>query len=258
MRISRDPKTLEPGLFSELITGYVANDMHAQLLRFDDKNQPAPYIAKSWALSSDGLTYTFTLRDDVKFQNGRKVVADDFVFTFTRDLDPNVKAAIGPIDFSNVKGAKDYIAGKAKSVEGFQAPDATTFKIVLTQPDPVMPLRLASPFTAVIPKEAVVEGKPNWVGKPIGAGAFRYVDWQTNVKIVLEANPDYFLGKPKIDRLEYVVVPDATTAIAQYQKGELDIIGVSGGQLAQVNNDATLTKELNIFHARPAHLLRSQ
>lgn len=247
MRITRDPKSLEPGLFSELITGYIANDMHAQLLRFDDKNQPVPYIAKSWQVSSDGLTYTFNLRNDVKFQNGRTVVADDFVYTFTRDLDPRVKAAIGPTDFSNVKGAKEYIAGTAKTVEGFQAPDATTFKIVLTQPEPAMLMRLASPFTAVIPKEAVVDGKPQWKDKPIGAGAFRYVDWQTNVKVVLEANPDYFLGKPKIDRLEYVVVPDATTAIAQYQKGELDIIGVSGGQLAQVNNDPTLSKELKTF-----------
>ncbi len=246
-RISRDPKTLEPGLFMELITGYVANDMHAGLVRFDDKMQPAPYIAKSWQVSSDGLTYTFTLRDDVKFHNGRKVVADDFVFTFTRDLDPKVKAAAGPADLANVKGAKEYMDGKATSVEGLQAPDPATFKIVLTQQDPALLQRLASSFMAVIPKEAVVEGQPQWKGKPVGAGAFRYVDWQTNVKVVLEANPDYFLGKPKIDRLEYVVVPDVMTAIAQYQAGELDIIDVRGGQLALVSKDPTLAKELNTF-----------
>ncbi len=246
-RISRDPKTLEPGLFNELITGYIANDMHAELVTFDDKMQVTPYIAKSWQVSSDGLVYTFTLRSDVKFHNGRTVTADDFVYTFTRDLDPNVKAAIGLTDFSNVKGAKEFNSGKATSVEGFKAIDPVTFQVTLAQPEPALLMRLASPFTAVVPKEAVVDGKPQWKDKPVGAGAYRYVDWQTNVKVVLEANPDYFLGKPKIDRVEYVVVPDATTAIAQYQKGELDIIGVTGGQLAQVNNDPTLTKELATY-----------
>lgn len=246
-RVSRDPKTLEPGLFTELITGYIANDLHAGLLKFDDKMQPSAFIAKSWQVSADGMTYTFALRDDVKFHNGRKVVADDFVYSFTRILDPKVKAAAGPAYLGTVKGAKDFIAAKATSVEGLVAVDPATFKIVLTAPDATFPQKLSSVFLGVIPKEAVVDGAPQWKDKPVGAGAFKYVDWQTNVKVVLEANPDFFLGRPKIDRLEYVVVPDVTTAMAQYQAGELDIIDVRGGQLAQVNKDATLTKELGTF-----------
>jgi oligopeptide transport system substrate-binding protein len=247
MRYSRDPRTLEPGLFLELITGYVSKDLHAGLLRFDDKMQPAPYIARSWRVSPDGLTYTFTLRNDVKFHNGRRVVASDFVYTFTRMLTPRVRAAAGPQALGKVKGAREYMDGKAASVEGLQATSDTTLRIVLAQPDPALLLRLATVFLSVIPREAVIDGEPRWRDKPVGAGAFKFVEWQPQVRIVLEANPDYFLGRPKIDRIESYTVPDVATALAQYQKGELDIIDVRGAQLAQVNSDATLKRELKEF-----------
>ncbi len=247
IRYSRDPRTLEPGLFLELITGYISKDLHAGLLRFDDKMQPAPYIARSWTISRDGLTYTFTLRNDVRFHNGRRVVASDFVYTFTRMLTPRVRAAAGPQALGRVKGAREYLDGKASAVEGLQAPSDTTFRIVLSEPDPSLILRLSTVFLSVIPAEAVIEGEPRWKDKPVGAGAFKFVEWQPQVRIVLEANPDYFLGRPRIDRIENYTVPDVATAIAQYQKGELDIIDVRGPQLAQVNSDPTLKKELKEF-----------
>lgn len=247
VRYTRDPKSLEPGLFTELVTGWICTDLHAGLLRFNEKNEVSPYIAKSWTISPDGLTYTFTLRDDVKFHNGRKVVASDFVYTFNRDLNPKVTAAAGAANLSKVKGAADVLAGKAATAEGFSAPDDATFKIVLAQPDPALILRLATVFMSVIPKEAVIEGEAKWKDKPVGAGAFRFVEWQPNVKVVLESNPDYFLGAPKVNRVEHLTVPDATTALAQYQKGELDVLSVSGGQLDQIGKDATLSKELGEY-----------
>ncbi|MDI6773610.1 MAG: ABC transporter substrate-binding protein [bacterium] len=247
MRYSRDPRTLEPGLFLELITGYISKDLHAGLLRFDDKMQPAPFIARRWTVSRDGLTYTFTLRNDVKFHNGRRVVASDFVYTFTRMLTPRVRAAAGPQALGKVRGARDYMDGKAAAVEGLQAPSDTTFRIVLAEPDPSLLLRLSTVFLSVIPAEAVVDGEPRWRDKPVGAGAFRFVEWQPQVRVVLEANPDYFLGRPRIDRIENYTVPDVATAVAQYQKGELDIIDVRGPQLAHVNSDPTLKKELKEF-----------
>jgi ABC-type transport system substrate-binding protein len=247
VRYARDPKSLEPGLFIELVTGWICTDLHAGLLRFDDKNQVSAHIAKSWVISPDGLTYTFTLRDDVKFHNGRKVVASDFVYTFNRDLNPKVTAAAGATNLSKVKGAADVLAGKAATAEGFSAPDDATFKIVLAQPDPALILRLATVYMSVIPKEAVIDGEAKWKDKPVGAGAFRFVEWQPNVKVVLEANPDYFLGAPKVNRVEHLTVPDATTALAQYQKGEIDVLNVSGAQLDQIGKDATLTKELKEY-----------
>ncbi|MDR7542728.1 MAG: ABC transporter substrate-binding protein [Armatimonadota bacterium] len=247
VRYSRDPRTLEPGLFLELITGWISKDLHAGLLRFDEKMQPAPFIARSWRVSADGLIYTFSLRDDVRFHNGRRVVASDFVYTFTRMLTPRIRAAAGPQALSRVKGAREYMEGRAASVEGLQAPNDTTFRMVLAQPDPALPLRLATVFLSVIPREAVVDGEPRWRDKPVGAGAFRFVEWQPQVRIVLEANPDYFLGRPKIDRIESYTVPDVATALAQYQRGELDIIDVRGAQLAQVNSDPALKRELKEF-----------
>jgi len=247
IRYSRDPRTLEPGLFLELVTGYISKDLHAGLMRFDEKMQPAPFIARRWTVSRDGLTYIFTLRNDVKFHNGRRVVASDFVYTFTRILTPRVRAAAGPQALGKVKGAREYMDGKATDVEGLMALDDNTFRIVLSEPDPSLLLRLSTVFLSVIPREAVVEGEPRWRDKPVGAGAFRFVEWQPQVRVVLEANPDYFLGRPKIDRIENLTVPDVATALAQYEKGELDIVDVRGAQLAQVTRDPTLSKELKEF-----------
>ncbi len=221
----------------------MSKDLHAGLIRFDSKMAPTAYIAKSWEISPDGLTYTFKLRDDVKFHNGRKVTAGDFVFTFTRQLDPKFKGAVGPQNLSKVKGAKEMQDGKATAVEGFSAPDDATFKITLTQPDPALLLRLATPFMSVIPKEAVSATEAKWTGNPVGAGAFKFVEWQPNVKVVLEAFDGYFLGRPKIDRIENMVVPDNPSALNQYIAGTLDIIDVAAAMVPQINQDANLKKD---------------
>ncbi len=247
IRYWREPKTLEAGLSRDLITSWVSKDLHAGLLRFDDKMLPSPSIARDWEISPDGLTYTFYLRDDVTFHNGRRVTAEDFVYTFSRDLDPRVKSDVGPQNLDKVKGAKDFMAGRATRAEGLEALDDTTLKIVLAEPDPTLLLRLSAVYMSVIPREAVVEGEARWKDQPVGAGAFRFVEWQPGTKIVLEANPDYFLGRPRLDRIEGIIVPDPAAALAMYQAGELDVVDVSGSLLAQARQDPSLSQELSTW-----------
>jgi oligopeptide transport system substrate-binding protein len=240
-----DPSTLEPALALELYTGWIAENLHASLLKYNENSELVPHVAERYEVSDDGLTYTFYLRDDAKFHNGRSIVAQDIKANWERYLDPNVASQVGPDYLGAVVGAADIVEGNATELSGFEIIDDLTFRVTTEQPDPGFLLRLASPLMAIVPPEAVVEGEPGWVDEPVGAGPFRFVEWRTNEKITLEAWDDFFLGRPSVDRIEYLVVPDAATAMAQYEAGELDIVGVTYSDLERIKSDPVLSDELH-------------
>ncbi|MCB9452905.1 MAG: ABC transporter substrate-binding protein [Anaerolineaceae bacterium] len=245
--ITSDPASLEPGLVKELFAGQLALNLHAGLFTYDASNNVVPYIVKDYTVSDDGLVYTFNLRDDVLWQNGRPLVAADFKKGWERYLDPNVGAQTAGEPWADVVGGPELYAGEIDELTGVKALDDYTLEVTLVRPSLSFLQTLAVPVTWVVPEEAVVAGQPEWVGDPVGAGPFRFVEWIPNVKIVLEANSDFFLGKPAVDRIEFLVVPDASTALAQYEAGELDIVGVPASDLERITNDATLGAQLQYF-----------
>lgn len=245
--ITSDPASLEPGLVKELFSGQLALNLHAGLFTYDAETNVVPYLVSDYSVSEDGLVYTFQLRDDALWHNGRPVMAEDFKKGWERYLDPNLGAQTAGEPWQNVVGGNELYAGNADELTGVQALDEHTLQVTLIQPSLSFLQSLAVPVMWVVPEESVVPGQPEWVGDPVGAGPFRFVEWIPNVKVVLEANPDFFLGKPAVDRIEFLVVPDASTALAQYEAGELDIVGVPASDLERVTNDATLGSQLQYF-----------
>ena len=245
--IPSDPMALEPGLFLSLYTSEVSQNIHAGLVTYSDDGSITPLVAKSWEVSEDGLTYVFHLRDDVLFHNGRKMVANDFKVGWARYLDPGVQSNVGPDYLGAIAGAQDVIEGKTKELTGVVAVDDYTLRVALSEPDPGFLMRLATTPTWVVPAEAVVAGEPKWMDKPIGAGPFRFVEWKRNEIIILEAFDGYFLGRPQIDRIEYYVVPDATTEVAMYEGGELDIAAVPHSELERIQADPDLSSEVHFW-----------
>ncbi len=245
--ITSDPASLEPGLVKELFSGQLALNLHAGLFTYDAETNVVPYLVKEYEVSEDGLVYTFHLRDDALWHNGRPVVAADFKKGWERYLDPNVGAQTAGEPWEEVVGGPELYAGEADELAGVQALDEHTLQVTLTQPSLSFLQNLAVPVTWVVPEEAVVAGQPEWVDVPVGAGPFKFVEWIPNVKIVLEANPDFFLGKPAVDRVEFLIVPDASTALAQYEAGELEIVGVPASDLERITNDPVLSSQLQYF-----------
>jgi peptide/nickel transport system substrate-binding protein len=245
--IGGDPSSLEPALALELYTGWIAENLHASLLKYDENSELVPHLVERYEISDDGLAYTFFLREDIQFHSGRQVVASDIKKNWERYVDPNVASQLGPDYLGAVVGAQDILDGKTKELSGFEVIDDQTFRVMTEKPDPGFLQRLASPLMAVVPPEAVVEGQPEWVDQPVGAGPFKFVEWKTNEKIVLEAWDDFFLGRPAVDRIEYWVVPDRTTALAMYEAGELDIVDVTYSDLERTKADPVLSQELNLW-----------
>jgi len=130
--LQQEPLTLDPAFLTDIYATPVALQIFDGLVQFDANLNVVPSIAESWKASRDGLVWTFHLRQGVKFHHGREVHADDFVYTFTRILDPRTASPRAWL-FERVQGAAQFRAGEAERVEGLQALDAYTLQITLSQ-----------------------------------------------------------------------------------------------------------------------------
>lgn len=245
--ITSDPASLEPGLALELYTSWIAENLHVGLFYYDADSNLVPFVLEGYEISEDGKSYTFHLRDDVYFHNGRKLVADDVKYCWERYLDPDVGSSAGADYLGHIEGAEDVIEGNTEDLVGVEVVDDYTFVVHVTHVDPAFLMRLATTPTWIVPPEAVVHDAPEWVGDPVGAGPFMFVEYQPNTKLVLEANEEFFLGRPTIDRIEYYIVPDAATELAMYEAGEIDRAAVVSTELKRVQEDPTLGQELHFW-----------
>ena len=189
-----------------------------------------PGLAEKWSVSDDGLTYTFHLRQGVKFHTSknfkptRNFDADDVIATFNRMWkadDPYAKVSGGAYDYFSDMGMPDLL----KSIDKV---DDHTVKFTLNKPNAPFIANMAMDFAAIHSKEymdaMLKAGTPEKVDQePIGTGPFEFVSYQKDAVIRYKAFPAYFRGKQKIDNLVFAITPDAAVRMAKLQAGECDI-----------------------------------
>lgn len=189
------------------------------------KSEIVPGLAKSWDVSDDGLVYVFHLRDDVKFHNGEKFKADDVLYTFDRMLEPKTKAL--NTDFLDmIEGARERMDGEVDSVKGLKVIDDYTIEITLAAPYAPFLANLATPAGSVYNRKATTEAGEEFgidPKKTIGTGPFKMKSWELNDAIVLEANTEYFKGRPDLDEIHFKILPDPETQRMLFETGELDV-----------------------------------
>jgi len=198
-----------------------------------------PDLAKEYTISDDGLTYTFKLRDGLKFHNGRPVTAADVKYSIERAVNPATQSP-GAGYFGMIKGHDELSAGKAKEMSGIATPDDKTVVFTLTRPDATFLHLMAINFAFVVPKEEIEKSGADWGKKPVGTGAFKFVEWVPGQRIVLERNPDnHRAGVPYLDKLSFEFGQDPTVAVLRLGKGEVDIVGdgIPPAQFAQIMAD---------------------
>ena len=220
-RDTYDPRSMDPALSTDVPTGRAVTYIFDGLTRFTPDAKVVPGLAKSWAVSADGITYTFHLRSGVKFHDGRPFSARNVVATFQRVLDPKTKGGRGwPL--YPIKGAEDFAASKATSISGIAAPDDSTVVITLKEPFSIFPKLLAMPVTSIVP-----DNPPADFGqKPVGTGPWKFVEWRHDDYLRFARNPDYFDGPPKADSLMARIIPEMSTATAEFEAGNVDVLSV--------------------------------
>jgi ABC-type transport system substrate-binding protein len=212
-----------------------------------------PDLAESVDVSADGLTYTFKLRQGVKFHNGRAMTAADVKYSLERTCNPATQSP-GAGYYGALKGFDDFQAGKATELSGVQAVDDQTVKIELSRPDSTLLHLMALNFSFVVPKEVVEAEGPDFGHKPVGTGAYKVAEWTSGQSIVLERNADYFKqGLPKLDKITFQIGQEPVVNLLRLQKGEIDIPGdgVPPAKFTEVMNDPAWKE--NVIIAEQLH-----
>ncbi|HUO57870.1 MAG TPA: peptide-binding protein [bacterium] len=206
-----DAKTLNPALVDESTGGDIDSMVFSGLLRYNKDLELEPCLAEKWTVSKDGKTVTYYLRKGVKFHDGVEFTANDVLFTYKVYSDPTVNTPYGA-DYQYIK-----------TVEIMDP-----YIVKVTYKKPFAPA-LTNTFTSILPKH-LLEGKDinhddEFNRHPIGTGPYKFVEWKTAQQIVLEANPDYWEGKPHIKRFVLRVIPDQSSEFLSLLKGEVDAMG---------------------------------
>jgi len=220
--------SLDPAFARDQANIWAVNQLFNGLVQLDDNLKVQPCIAMRWEISKDGLTYTFHLRNDVIFQDdiafkgsrGRKVVAGDFVYSFSRILDSKL-ASPGAWVFGKVNTDNNSIP--------FKAPDDTTLIISLRSPFPPFLGLLSMQYCSVVPHEAVETYGIDFRQHPVGSGPFKFGMWKEGVKLVLLKNEHYFeKGSdgplPYLDAIAITFIVDKQSAFLEFIKGNLDFV----------------------------------
>lgn len=223
------PTFLNPQFATDGITlDATGQAIYDRLIGFEgDTTNVIPALAEKWDVSEDGKTYVFHLRKGVKFHSNknfkpsRDFNADDVLFSFNRQLDPNHP-------YHKVSGANyEYFIGMdmPNIIDKIEKLDDYTVKISLKVPNAPFLANLGMDFTSIFSAEYADQmmkaGTPEKVDNdPIGTGPFQFVDYQKDSSIRYKAFPEYWRGKAKIDRLVFSITPDASVRLAKLQKGE--------------------------------------
>jgi oligopeptide transport system substrate-binding protein len=221
--LGNNPVTLDPTFVTDIYGGYIVRQIFDGLVQFDAHLKPLPALAEHWEASRDGLTWTFTLRRGVKFHHGREMTAHDVVYSFTRLLDPKRPMPVTEL-FRHIQGAAEFLQGKTNSVQGLKAVDRYTLQIVSEEPLAPFLAALGLHNTMVVPQEEVEKPGERFGRAPVGTGPFKFVRWEPNQEIVLEANDQYHEGRPFLDTIVFKIVVGSKfeERFAEFLQGNLE------------------------------------
>ena len=191
----------------------------------DGSSEIVPSLAESWEISGDALTYTFHLRQGVKFHNGEELTADDVEYSFTRQL--SVEGAVNTDFLAQIKGASQLLEGTADQLEGFETVDDYTFTITLSEPYAGFLACLSTPGCSIYNREATEAAGDQFGLDPsvtVETGPFRLTDWTINDQLVLTRYEDYWKGPSELPGVVIRIVPDTETQRMMFESGELDVV----------------------------------
>lgn len=236
-----DPTTLDPALVRDVTSAQYLYEIYSGLLTLAHDLAVVPDLADAWAVAPSGTVYTFTLRTDAVFHDGRPLTSQDVAYSLTRACSPELASPVAATYLGDIVGCVAHQSGRAAAVAGIATPDPHTVVLTIDAPKAYFPAKLTYP-TAFVLDRAAVEAE-ELAARPNGSGPFRLAEYRPEEALVLRRNERYYGGAPYLDTVEFDLRP--VDAMSRYENGELDATPVGLADLARASDPLNpLSQEL--------------
>ncbi len=226
---ANEPLTLDPVHVRDTGSAEYVQEIFAGLTRIAPDLSVEPDLASAWTVSSDGLTYTFTIRQQARFHDGTPLTATDVVWSWRRALDPDTGSLSGPVFLEDIEGAAEYAAGEAESVSGLRVRGTRTLEVALTTPLSFFPSKLSAGPTLVVDQRTVAAAG-EWWRSPNGSGPYQLLDWRPEslIRLGRADTAPWRPGGPAVVEFHQL---DVGENLLLYENDELDLISIGASDL---------------------------
>ena len=211
--------SLDPAL-SRQGAGGITGAIFSGLVKLDTDLEVVADMAQGWEVSDGGTIFTFTLRDNVRFHDGRPVTAADFKYSWERALHPDTESPVAETYLGDILGAEEFAAGEAPTLLGVEVLDERTLRVEITDAYPYFLSKLTYPTSFVVDRANVASGE-DWTDTPNGTGAFKLKVWQKDQLLILERNEDWYGGAPELAHAVFRIF--GGRPMQMYENGETDL-----------------------------------
>ena len=232
-----DPVTLDPHLAGDSDSAEYIVEIFSGLVTITPELEIELDLAESLEVSEDGLRYTFTLRDDAFFHNGRRVTAEDVRWSIDRAASPELSSPTALPYLGDIAGVRDRFYGRTETIAGVEVVDDRTVRLTIDAPKPFFLAKLTYPTAFVVDSQQIGSNPRGWTRRPIGTGPYRMQEWRLGERIVLRANPRHHSGEPPIREVLYELSGGST--LTRFENGELDVARVSVNDIERARDPAS-------------------
>ena len=223
VRLFADPPTLDPHLMGDVTSSVIGGEVFGGLVTLSLDYQPVLDLAETCSISEDGLVYTFVLRENAKFHDGKPVTAQDVKWSIERAADPDTLSHTAETYLGDIVGVTDKLEGTADEISGVKVVDDRTVEFTIDAPKSYFLAKLTYP-TAYIVDQEQVNDDGTWLEEPNGTGPFKLATYDIGELIVLERNENYHLGPPHIETVQMIL--SGGSAMIMYENDEIHLTGV--------------------------------
>jgi oligopeptide transport system substrate-binding protein len=203
-------------------------------MTINQKLEIVPDLAESYTVSDDGKVYTFKLRDNALFHDGRRVEAADVKCSIERAAARETVSPTAPVYLNDIVGATDKLSGRATEIKGIEVLDARTIRFTIDAAKPYFLAKLTYTTAFVVDCKQARDNPRNWTRSPNGTGPYRLADWRVGERMVLEANTRFYGGAPKLQQVLYQF--SGGSALTRFENNELDVAGISINDIDRVRD----------------------
>ena len=249
VRLFVDPPTLDPHLTTDATSAQIIVEVFGGLVTIDSELNVVSDLAESWDISPDGLVYTFRIRPDATFHNGKPVTAEDVRWSLERATDPLTEAPNVDQYLGDIVGVDAKLQGNALEISGVRVINEHTVEITIDESKSFFLAKMTYPTAFVLDQENIEANPKSWFREPNGTGPFKMSEYKVGETLILSRHDGYHLGAAKLAEVEMIL--SGGTSMLMYENDEIDIAGVGLSDLDRLL-DPTHSLNSELLQASPS------